>query len=78
MNRAYCKCQENVNKISIGKFTLNYENMKLNKEFRAKFTQEEYRLLLSAFLRFDYGKGILEEFHNTEESNLNFLVHNYK
>jgi hypothetical protein len=65
--------QENVNKISIGKFTLNYENMKLNKEFRAKFTQEEYRLLLSAFLRFDYGIGILEEFHNTEESNLNFL-----
>ena len=65
--------QENVNKISIGMFSLNYENMKLNKEFRAKFTQEEYRLLLSAFLRFDYGKGILEEFHNTEESNLNFL-----
>jgi hypothetical protein len=65
--------QENVNKINLGILTLNYENLKLNKEYRAKFTQEEYRLLLSAFLRFDYGKGILEEFHKTEESNYDFL-----
>ena len=65
--------QESVNKINLGIFSLNFENLKVNREQRAKFTREEYRLLLSAVLRFDYGKGILDELHNTEESNWNAL-----
>jgi hypothetical protein len=52
--------QENINKINLGIFTFNYENIKINKEYSAKFTSNEYRRLLTTLLEYDYGKIILE------------------
>lgn len=65
--------QDNINKINLGIFTANYENLKTNKESHPRFTTEEYRRVLSTFLKFEYGKEIFEELFSTEEVNSNFL-----
>jgi hypothetical protein len=67
--------QENINKINLGLFTINYENLKINKDHVAKFSKEEYRKVLSTFLRFEYGKNILEDLYKEEEFNEKFLEH---
>jgi hypothetical protein len=67
--------QDNINKINLGLFTCNYENLKTNKEHAVKFTKEEYRKVLSTFLRFEYGKNILEDLYQEEELNEKFLEH---
>jgi hypothetical protein len=59
--------QENINKINLGLFTFNYENIKINKENSTKFTTLEYRRLLTTLLEYDYGKYILKNLIIDEE-----------
>jgi hypothetical protein len=65
--------QEGINRINLGIFTYNYENLKINKEHTAKFTHVEYRRLLTTLLEYEYGKIILENLILDEQITLNFL-----
>jgi hypothetical protein len=65
--------QENINKINLGLFTSNYENLKINKDHYPKFDDNEYRKLLTTVLKLEYGKSILEEYFNNEDQIENCL-----
>jgi hypothetical protein len=65
--------QDYINKINLGFFTFNYENIKINKEFSAKFSASEYRRVMTTLIEHEYGRNIIKNLALEEEQTNKFL-----
>ena len=66
--------QNEINKINIGLFSYNINNIEINKNQRALFTRKEYKQLLTTENKLEYGNLILEEFFLKQETTKNILI----
>ena len=66
--------QEQINKINLGNFSYNINNLELNKNNNTLFTRKEYKQLLTTENKLEYGKAILEEYFLKQEITKDILL----
>ena len=66
--------QEQINKINLGNFSYNINNLELNKNNNSLFTRKEYKQLLTTENKLEYGNSILEEYFLKQEITKDILL----